>query len=636
MSRVDELESMITKYARSYYSGESEVSDEYFDSLVDELKEICPDSEILNKTGWGFKPEGRKVSHGFGLHIGSLSKVKSVESIPERFFLDSARLRISAKLDGLSVVCYYKDGYLTHAVTRGNGSVGLDVTDKMLKINSSLRCLSCSNCFTGAIRGEVVMPYHIWDDNYEDYRKDNPSANPRNLASGIMNRKEVTDELLNLRYVTYKVLAAESDPITLCDNVRANEEFLRSNGFDVAPSVHPEDGYLINEEFLGSTFEKFKEFYPCDGLVFTLMNPGLVYDEIAYKFKAESALVTVTDVTWSPARTGRLAPRVWFEPVELSGAVVKKATAFNARFIVDNKIGVGAVLEVCRSGEVIPHILKVVRPAEVVETPKYCPNCATELVWSGDDLICESENESQLAYRFLTVIAPVEGAGYSLYSQIVEYLGLVSLEALDHFLSTYTRSPAGQMMRTTDEIIKDLKEKGLSGSVTQSKARNILFALTQDVDFVTFIVACSVKGVSWKTAESIADNYPDYLIDLAHNKVNYDKLISISGIGSRTVETLSHFEERLRRLSSRLYVTYPVKKDKKEVAFKVAITGSLSIKRSDFDSKLLEVGIEQSSNFKEIKYLITNNPDSTSSKMRKAKENGVEVISEEEFTKLYL
>lgn len=366
IDRIKELESLITKYATSYYSGESDVSDEYFDSLVDELRTLNPDSEVLKKTGWGFSPSGsKKVKHLYGMHVGSLSKIHSASEFPERMIpsKDGEFCRVSAKLDGLSVVSYYSAGKRVLAVTRGNGEEGKDVTQKMRVIDPSTDELFFG--FTGAVRGEVLIDNRTWD-RIKDRYGDNPSANQRNVAAGIMNRNDnedqVDEDLKLLRYVVYKVVA--------CEDVAYDGGFsipLTPDEFSKVPYVR-----LFKENFeidIDSQFEtlleKFREDFPCDGLVLTKnyctqTDKGeIVYDEVAYKFQAESKEVVVKEVTWSATRTGRVIPVVWFDPVPLSGALVQKATGFNARFILDNKIKKGVKILVTRSGEVIPHIMKV-------------------------------------------------------------------------------------------------------------------------------------------------------------------------------------------------------------------------------------------------------------------------------------
>lgn len=626
MTKVEELERFIKKYATSYYKGRAEVSDSYFDSLVEDLRELAPDSKILSIPGWGYDPDEKKVPHWYNLEIGSLSKIKENEDVIDDIF-QKEDTRISAKLDGISVVSYFINGKLIQSITRGNGREGLDVTSKINAILGS-ESYKLNERFTGAIRGEVVMPTSSWNDKHFDEIRNDPSANPRNMTAGIMNRIEDSSDLKFLNYVVYKVLVSESREFK---DIFEINDFLQNNFENVAPEISFGSFEYIGESYK-SLYNKWSEVYPCDGLVFSNVNcDNLDWNEIAYKFEDECKEVIVTDITYNATRTGRIVPRVWFNPVELSGAVVQKCTGFNAQFIKDNKVGIGSKITIARSNQVIPDLQKVIVEGDPV-IPEVCPNCGAPLIWKGVDLVCEFENEAQLAYRFISVIGSLDGAGSSLYSGIIDTFDLTSLSNLCDFIS-YLKDNG------VDEVMNIVRSKGIiTGSVTLDKCSQILSKLIDEVDPVTFMVACNIGGISWNTLESIFTQYPTFLNDLNEDdKFDFNqKLHSIKGIGNKTINTLINAKDRVKKLYGIMNIKEFKKEDKPEVSFKVAITGALSMKRSDFDQLLKDKGIEQSSNFNEIKYLITNNPDSGSSKMKKAKDKGIEIISEEEFSKMYL
>lgn len=626
MTKVEELERFIKKYATSYYKGRAEVSDSYFDSLVEDLRELAPDSKILSTPGWGYDPDEKKVPHWYNLEIGSLSKIKENEDVIDNIF-QKEDTRISAKLDGISVVSYFINGKLIQSITRGNGREGLDVTSKINAILGS-ESYKLNERFTGAIRGEVVMPTSSWNDKHFDEIRNDPSANPRNMTAGIMNRIEDSSDLKFLNYVVYKVLVSESREFK---DIFEINDFLQNNFENVAPEISFGSFEYIGESYK-SLYNKWSEVYPCDGLVFSNVNcDNLDWNEIAYKFEDECKEVIVTDITYNATRTGRIVPRVWFNPVELSGAMVQKCTGFNAQFIKDNKVGIGSKITIARSNQVIPDLQKVIVEGDPV-IPEVCPNCGAPLIWKGVDLVCEFENEAQLAYRFISVIGSLDGAGSSLYSGIIDTFDLTSLSNLCDFIS-YLKDNG------VDEVMNIVRSKGIiTGSVTLDKCSQILSKLIDEVDPVTFMVACNIGGISWNTLESIFTQYPTFLNDLNEDdKFDFNqKLHSIKGIGNKTINTLINAKDRVKKLYGIMNIKEFKKEDKPEVSFKVAITGALSMKRSDFDQLLKDKGIEQSSNFNEIKYLITNNPDSGSSKMKKAKDKGIEIISEEEFSKMYL
>ena len=632
MSRVEELERLITKYASSYYTGESEVSDEYFDNLVSELRSLNPESEVLSSVGWGYDPKS-KVSHMYGVKVLGLPKIHEVNSIPSSIVNG---FYVSPKLDGLSVVCYYKNGELVKSVTRGNGTEGKDVTIKLVKIEPN--CKSMFNNFTGAIRGEVIITNEDWSKMISSGKyDDNDSANQRNIAAGILNRDYIDDDIKYLSYVTYKVLASDV-PVS---GVVANDEMLSINKLNCVSRKfvcnYNTPDYIYNE--LKRSYDEWSEIYPEDGVVLT--SPTfksstdrvhvLSQDEVAYKFPSERKTVTVTDVTWRATRTGKLQPRVWFTPVKLSGAQVQKCTGFNAAFIRDNKINVGTDIEVTRSGEVIPHLVRVVNNTNTEGLlPTECPRCGnTDLEWKGDDLVCNNENESQVVYRYITVTSPVDNCGWSMYSKFISALEIDNINDLVHLIGSCSDS------NYKDELVSKLTNS-LSGSVTKSKAVSILNKLVGTVEPVHFLVGCNISGISWTSADTLLSNYPEFISDSKTHSVDWTKVSKVPGFGYKTVVSLQKFEDRISKLAVVANISdYVNEGNVTNHQFNVAITGSLSIKRSDFESKLNSIGVFTSSNFKDIKYLITNNPDSTSSKMKKAISNGVEVISEEEFSKRY-
>lgn len=354
--KPEELEAQISYYASKYYIGEPEITDEAFDALVDRLREINPNSPIL-KTGWGFEVFEDKVKHKYS-HIGSLDKCKTYNDIPDIF--KDTTIFISPKLDGLSAVAYYKNGQLVKGVTRGNGEVGKDITDKLVKI---LGTNISDKHFTGAVRGELIISNKNWEILNTKY---NGLISPRNFSAGIINRKEIDEDIKYIDLVVYKIVGQENKPY-----YENREDILRWLNLNFEHAV-PEYYYpVLNEPswnmYHEETFKQFKELgYGLDGLVLTkqqvqynMSTKGYTYSEVAYKgFKNESVIVTVTGIEWNLTRTQKLVPTVIFEECYLSGAKIQRATGFNAKFILENEIAVGSLIEVCRSGDVIPYILR--------------------------------------------------------------------------------------------------------------------------------------------------------------------------------------------------------------------------------------------------------------------------------------
>ena len=354
---IEELETQISYYASKYYMGEPEISDEQFDMLVDRLRQLNPNSRVL-KTGWGFEVNGDKVKHKYS-HIGSLDKTKTYEDIPERF--KQRTVYISPKLDGLSAVAYYENGQLVKGITRGNGEYGKDITDKLTLI---LGTSIVDNTFTGAVRGELIISNDNWNELLQKYTN---LIAPRNFAAGIINRKEIDEDIKYIDMVVYKVVGQEGKPTMTKRDIML--QWLSLNFKHAIPNCYyPVLNFSSWEAYHIDTFEQFKLLgYSLDGLVldspeivYNATTNGYIFDEVAFKFNAETTVVTVTDIEWSLTRTQKIIPVICFEKCYLSGAELERATGFNAQYIYDNKIKPGSKVEVCRSGEVIPYILGVV------------------------------------------------------------------------------------------------------------------------------------------------------------------------------------------------------------------------------------------------------------------------------------
>lgn len=353
--KVEDLEAQISYYASKYYMGEPEITDEQFDALVDKLRELNPNSVVL-KTGWGFEVIEDKVKHKY-THIGSLDKCKTYNDIPDIF--KDTTVFISPKLDGLSAVAYYKNGQLIKGVTRGNGDIGKDITNKLVKI---IGTEISDKHFTGAVRGELIISNKNWEILNKKY---DGLISPRNFSAGIINRKEIDEDIQYIDLVVYKIVGQENKPY-----FENREDILRWLNLNFEHAV-PEYYYpVLNEPswnmYHEETFKQFKELgYGLDGLVLTkqqvqynLATKGYTYSEVAYKFQAESTTTFIKDINWSLTRTQRLVPVANVEPVELSGAIVENATCNNAKWVLEMGLEKGCEVEITRSGEVIPQILR--------------------------------------------------------------------------------------------------------------------------------------------------------------------------------------------------------------------------------------------------------------------------------------
>lgn len=625
---IEELEYKIRYYAEKYYAGEPEISDELFDSLVDQLKQLKPDSKVLT-TGWGFEVKGNKVKHKYS-HIGSLDKCKTYQEIPDRF--KGKKIFISPKLDGLSSVAYYENGKLVKGITRGNGEYGQDITDK-LKIILGTEIVD--KTFTGAVRGELIISKANWQNVLQKYPD---LIAPRNFAAGIINRKEIDPDIEFIDLVVYKIIGQENNPV----KTDRNEILLwLNNNFKHCIPIYyyPQLNESSWNEYHLQTFETFKELgYELDGLVLTseeviynYNTKGYVYDEAAFKFQADSQVTTIKEIEWTLSRTDRLVPVAIVEPVELSGAIVNRCTCNNAKMVQDLGLGKDAEVEICRSGEVIPKIIGIVNSSSE-DLPTKCPICDDYLVWDGVDLKCINDKcpnkEASNLQQWCESIGETDGLQYTIMSQYLQQYGITSIASL------YDKY---------NYVLNDLNSRVLS--ITETKIKEFFNKLyLEPVDIERALVALNIPRLGDKTAKLLADQniLVTNLVINAVNKFNgfdeaiinvEDKLLEL--VKEATTESILNNYNKLYNLKylysndfrSTRIVFKQVNSEKKYIA----VTGSLNnMKRKDFEKYIEKFGYELSTNIKKCAFLVNNDINSTSSKNKQAKEYGVKIITENE------
>lgn len=623
-NNTEELEAKIKYYAQKYYEGNPEISDSQFDYLVDELRKLKPDSLILNRTGWGFETQGNKVKHKYS-HIGSLDKAKTFEEIPDRF--KNNKVYISPKLDGLSAVAYYNHGKLIQGITRGNGELGKDITEKLkLIIGDQIK----DTTFTGAVRGELIINKTIWAKMKEE---DDSLIAPRNVAAGIIGRNDNTD-IDKLDLVVYKVTGQE-DLQTMANR----EEMLLwlSRNFQHCIPIYYFECLTepIWNLYRDKLFDTFKELgYELDGLVlskdvslYNSSTKGYIYDEVAYKFLSESCETEIEDIEWTMSRTQRYVPVAIVKPVQLAGAIINRVTCNNAKMVYDLGIGKGATIEITRSNEVIPYILGVTNPV-YTELPEYCPYCNHLLEWSGVDLKCNNKycpniDLSNLE-QWCETIGQTDGLAWTLMKQYLDVYCIKSIS--DLYDKKYL-------------VLDDLNSRKLS--LTEQKIKQFFESLyLKPINIYTALLALNIPRLGDKTCKQLSRNtdickqlfnvamsHKEDLSEFEDLKCKLIKLVKEATTESilmnmNKIANLHFIWDNIQFVSNNLVnsITY------------IAVTGSLhSMKRDAFEKYISTFGYELSSNLKKCKYLVTNNSASTSTKMKQAIENGVQIISEDDF-----
>lgn len=649
---IQELENKIIHLSQCYYEGHPECSDTEFDGLLMYLQNANPNSSILSMTGYGYDPYkqvGEKEHHLYGDIIGISKKPRNIEDIPKDFF--NTNVMISAKLDGLSMVCYFVNGKFTKALTRGRNGVGINRTDKVEKIlNKELNIPDGFN-FTGAIRGEVCISNNQWKNMIEKglIEKDNPSVNPRNVAAGIIGRDDINEDLNYLDLVFYKVVGFNDNnnswnkiyKESILENKKYDVKFLRKFIKEEYIVDYIEDnGSQLNQNALETLYNRFNSIYTCDGCVITKSEKNvskfndkyqnkiaLENNEIAYKFEGEKVITTIENIRWKMSKANKAIPVINVTPVELSGAIVQNASAYNAKYVYENDLDVGCQVELTRSGEVIPYITGIITTSNGTGVEKLnsmcCPFCGNKLEWQGVDLVCTNiecaNRDEQNLKVWVRIIAPIEGMSEILNFKFFNELNIKSLEDL------YNHS------------YRDLEFTGMNSNTHKGKFNLVLDKLfNQKIDFKDLLVALNIKMLGVKNADKLAHN--DEFIALFEEFVEIQDIdlfvskatpIIIDCVGQAMAKNICS-ADGLTKLKNAKYVEHRInyEYDKKEELIPVVITGKLSVPRKEFETYLNENGYEvKGAISKDVKYLIADN-ESNSTKYKRAKELNIEIMSE--------
>lgn len=637
---MTDLEIRIKDAAQKYYTdGTSPLSDVEFDALVDQLRKENPDSEIF-RTGWGYNvaadsTPGMKRDHIY-TEVGSLDKCHDIKELGNNMI--GKALDASTKLDGLSAVLYYIDGILQYGLTRGNGSVGIDITDKLLAINPQLAKTNVP--FTGAVRGEILMS----SSNFEEFKKIHPEAkNARNSTAGLINGKEITEDFKFLDIIFYTVIHNkdhQNSENPAKDSIKETREL-------IAKMFTPEDVVLhreifispntSNEDFLAKMNELKADFYqdyPADGIVLSQeiigCNEGTyVYTAKAFKFPAESKRTFIKYVEWNMSKSKIAVPRILLEPIELSGTTVQACAGYHAGYIKENNLGPGSEVEVRKSGEIIPQIIAIHKSTHA-EIPEVCPECGQPLTWDGYFLKCTNDMCSNSIEQDLLVwlqnLVPTDNLGDTLKMKFINQL--VDNGSIDD-------CSIESVMNCKIRLSEDSPSTQFNNF---AKMWNNLHDPNFKFDLVHALIACNVPRIGDLTALKFS-KYPDAIIrhldDILEGAIERPSLSKIIGdANARSVESHDKKFGRLNLIRDRIIWNT---KPKAEFKGKVAITGKLSVKRSDFEAELRRHGYEPSDTInKDTKFLITENPDGQSSKNLKAAKLGITKINEFDFRFKYL
>ena len=513
-----ELSEMIVLTNELYRNQEPILSDNQFDILEDFIRNKYPDNKVIKQIGAPIPVGKNKATLPY--EMWSMDKIK-----PDTKALDNWKAKfggpyvLSCKLDGVSGL-YTTEGKEPKLYTRGDGKVGQDVSHFIPYLKLPAKKVGSEGF---VIRGEFIIPKMVFENKY---KKD--FANPRNLVSGIINQKTIDEKIKDIHFVAYEVIVPSMKP-------SKQFAFLKTLDIEIVlfENIGGDVGELTNELLSNLLVDWRKNYvYEVDGVIVT---DDKIYPrksgnpEHAFAFKMvlsdQVAESKVVDVIWSPSKDGYLKPRIQIEPIKLGGVTIEYATGFNGAFINDNKIGIGALVEIIRSGDVIPYIRKVVVGADEAKMPSvpYKWNDTHVDVMLEDLLSDETVKEKNITGFFRGI--GVEGLSSGNITRIIK-AGYDSVPKILKMSVDELKNVEGFQLKSATKIHNGIKEKIASASlVTLMSATNIFS-----------------RGFSEKKIELIMEAYPDAF---ASNVSDAEKIKKISGIKGMAIKSAEAFVAKI-------------------------------------------------------------------------------------------
>lgn len=640
MERMRELVAKLNKYAYEYYVLDAPtVADTEYDALYDELLDlekkeglVLPDSPTIRVGG--------EVLDGFNKHahiapLYSLDKCKTEEELSEwenriEKLAGKCDYSLEYKFDGLTLNLTYDGGFLKMAATRGDGSVGEEVLSQVRTIQS----IPLSILFKGKmeVQGEAIMPL----STLEEYNKtaDEPLKNARNAAAGALRnldpavtaKRKLDAYFYNIGYIEGKHISNHREMIA----------FLKENGFKISDYEKHFDNIndiisQINEVskrrgelnfLIDGMVIKVTDFSTRESLGYTQKFPRWA---IAYKFEAEEHTTVVQNIIWEVGRTGKLTPIAELTPVDFSGVTVKRATLNNFEDITRKRIKLGSRVFIRRSNDVIPEILGAAgdeKHLDEVDKPIVCPSCGTKLEQIGANLFCPNS----LSCKPQLVARMVHFASRDAMN--IDSLSEKTIELLYNELGV-----------TDISVLYDITEEQLLKlpGFKEKKAAKLIKAIAESKhpELDEFIFALGINNVGKKTAKDLAERYGSFS---AFTRATEEELLEIKDVGEIVAKCIVDFfkSEEINRILTKLFAMgiEPKQFSKTTGAFsgkKIVITGTLkSFTRKEAGDAVISAGGElQSAVAKSTDILIAG--EKAGSKLNKAKELGIEILTEEEF-----
>ena len=644
VTRMKELVQKLNEAAKAYYQEDREImSNREYDALYDELEQaekitgiVLADSPTV-RVGYEAVDALPKETHESPML--SLDKTKDREVL--RGFIGNHKTLLSWKMDGLTIVLTYENGELQKAVTRGNGIVGEVITNNA----RVFRNIPLKIAYQGrlVLRGEAIITYSDFErinNSIEDV--DAKYKNPRNLCSGSVRQlnNQITAER-NVRFYAFALVSAQD--VDMHNSREFQMEWLRTQGFEVV------EYRVVTSENLDEVMDYFAEKivtndFPSDGLV-------ALYDDISYgeslgstakfprnafacKWADEVRETTLREIEWSPSRTGLINPIAVFDPVELEGTTVSRASVHNVSIVKDLKLGIGDTIQVYKANMIIPQIAENLTQSGNLEIPDTCPVCGQEA-----KIICENDVEALYCMNPDCVAKKIKAFTLFVSRDAMNIDGL-SEATLEKFIAKgfiHNFGDIFEIEKYRDEIVTmdGFGEKSFDNLISSIEK-------AKDTTIAKVIYSLGISNIGLSNAKIICRYFDDDLDKIRSAKE--EEISAIDGIGPVIAGSLTKYfakpenNQKVDHLMGYLHIVKEEKADNQIFAGKnFVITGSLERFSNRGEAKnLIESlgGKVTGSVTGKTNYLINNDVNSNSSKNKKARELGIPILSEEDFLKL--
>lgn len=656
ITRQKELGTILNKAAKAYYQGMDEIMDNLeYDRLYDELLALEKETGTVfsdsptSYVGYEVLSELPKERHERPML--SLDKTKEPEALKE--WLGEQIGLLSWKLDGLTIVLTYQNGELKKAVTRGNGEIGEVITGNARVFQN----VPLKIPYQGELilRGEAVISYAEFErinremsyvSNSSEEKGNNSIMrykNPRNLCSGTV--RQLNNEITAQRKVSFYAFSlVKADGIDFKNSRKEQFLWLSSQGFDVV------EYQMVDKENILDVIQKFSikikdNEFPSDGLV--LLFDDIAYgqslgrtakfprDSIAFKWQDETAETILREMEWSASRTGLINPVAIFDPVELEGTSVSRASVHNISIVENLKLGIGDTIFIYKANMIIPQIAENLTKSGNLEIPKQCPVCGQKTEIRSENnakvLFCNNPNCQAKKIKSFTLFVSrdamdIEGLSEATLEKLVD-LGIVKEPADLFHLSRYK------------DMIISMEGFG------EKSYENLISAVenAREVETYRFLYSLGIPNIGVSNAKLICREFDNDFSKI--RAATQEELTEISGVGAVIAEAFYQFfhDKTKNEITDHLLEEITFRQEEKtsesqKFSGKIfVITGSLEkyANRKELKDFIESLGGKVTGSVTgKTNYLINNNAASTSAKNKKARELGVEIITEEQFQKM--